>query len=235
MHLIEKDIIYQDQEVIAVNKPYDLPVHKNDFMPVDAEYLTKQVGLLTDRSVFPVHRLDSKTSGVIVLAFSREVASDLTKQFEQRTVKKTYLLVCKGIPGDGIFNGDVLIKKKRKRQSAITNYKTVKSVNTCISYKNEEDISLSLVEAQPQTGRWHQLRQHFAMNRTDILGDTQHGDWTLNKIMTEITGVKRLMLHASAIELLHPVSKKRMLFETKLPDDFSNVISGLSGAHFSLP
>ncbi|MCG8579163.1 MAG: pseudouridine synthase [Bacteroidales bacterium] len=234
MQVTPSDIIYQDEALIAVNKPIDLPVHKNDFMPADAEYLTKQVGQLTEQPVFPVHRLDSKTSGVIVLAFSRDIAAILGKQFEQREVKKTYLLLTKGIPGEGVFDKEVLIKKKKKRQSAKTGYKTISSIDTVISYKKEKNVSISLVKATPETGRWHQLRQHFAMNRTDILGDTQHGDWTLNKIMTELTGVKRLLLHANSLELLHPVSKEKISLEAKMPEAFGIVLNQLSGVQYSL-
>jgi len=234
MQITTEDIIFQDEVMVAVNKPVDLPVHKNDFMPADAQYLTKQVGHLTGQSVFPVHRLDSKTSGIIILAFSREIAAELAKQFEQRMVKKTYLVVCKEVPGEGTFDKPVLIKKKKKRQSAVTKYKTIKTIETSISYKNDENVSLSLVKAQPETGRWHQLRQHFAMNRTDILGDTQHGDWTLNKIMTELTGVKRLLLHAAQLEFTHPLSKQKISLEAAMPKAFDEVLTRLEGVSYSL-
>jgi len=234
MQITRDDIIYHDEVVVAVNKPVDLPIHKNDFMPADAEYLTKQVGQLTGLSVYPVHRLDAKTSGVVILALNRDVAAVLAKQFEQRTVKKTYLMVCKGIPGEGAFDNPVLIKKKKKRQSALTKYKTLKTIDTFISYKNDENVSLSLVRAQPETGRWHQLRQHLAMNRTDILGDTQHGDWTLNKIMTELTDVKRLLLHATQLEFLHPVSKQKISLEAEMPKAFDEVLMQLEGLTYPL-
>ncbi|MCT4590764.1 MAG: pseudouridine synthase [Carboxylicivirga sp.] len=234
MLISTENIIYQDESLIAVDKPVDLPVHKNDFMPADADYLTKLVGQLTGKAVFPVHRLDSKTSGVIVLAFSREVAGVLSKQFEQRQVSKSYLMLCKGVPGEGVFDKDVLIKKKKKRQSAKTAYKTIRSIETAICYKQEEHVSISLVMAKPETGRWHQLRQHFAMNRTDILGDTQHGDWTLNKIMTEATGIKRLLLHASSLELTHPVTNEKISLEAKLPEAYEIVLECLTAYQYPL-
>ncbi len=230
MQITQNDILFRDDDLIVVNKPVDLPVHKNDFMPADALYLTKLVGQLIDHPVFPVHRLDSKTSGVIVLALSRDVAAALSKQFEQRHVKKTYLMVCKGVPGEGVFDKPVLIKKKKKRQAAETSYQTIREVETLISYKDQENVSISLVKATPKTGRWHQLRQHFAMNRTDILGDTQHGDWTLNKIMTELCGVKRLLLHASSLSFTHPATGEELRIEAPMPEDFSIVLDQLAGA-----
>ncbi|MCU4174924.1 pseudouridine synthase [Carboxylicivirga sp. N1Y90] len=229
MKIQDTDVLFQDDYIIAVNKPVDLPIHKNDFMPADAPYLTKLVGELTGKSVFPVHRLDSKTSGVIILAFSREMASELSKQFEQRKVKKAYAIVCKDKPGEGTWDNPVLIKKKKKRVKALTKYKTIKSIDTNISYKKVENVGLSLVMAYPETGRWHQLRQHFAFGRFDILGDTQHGDWTLNRIMTEHTDVKRLLLHASSLTFTHPVSNDEMTIKSTLPEEFERVLSQLNG------
>ena len=84
---------------------------------------------------------------------------------------------------------------------------------------------MSFVEIHPETGRWHQLRQHFAKNRFDILGDTHHGDFTLNKIITELVGVKRLFLHAAKLEFSHPETKEKMSFEAEIPNEFETVLN----------
>ena len=153
-------------------------------MPNDAPYLTKLTGDETGKWIYNVHRLDSKTSGVMVLAFSSEVASVLTKQFEQKEVKKTYYAIVQGNPGEGTFDSKVLVKKKSKfKKPAVTHYKTLRTVQTKLASKDKTNIELSLVEIKPETGRWHQLRQHFAKNRFDIIGDTHHGDFSLNKII----------------------------------------------------
>lgn len=217
-------ILFQDEHLIVVNKPVDLPVHKNDFMPHDAPYLTKLIGDITGKWIYNVHRLDSKTSGVIVLAFSSEMAKELTLQFERREVGKTYFALVQGEPGEGTFNEKVLVKKKTKfKKPAVTNYKTLKTVQTNISYKEKENVKLSFVEISPETGRWHQLRQHFAKNHFDILGDSHHGDFTLNKIITGMIGVKRLFLHAGKLEFSHPQTKKPMSFEAETPTEFQTV------------
>ena len=213
--------IYQDGDIIVVDKPVDLPVHKNDFMPHDAPYLTKLVGDITGKWIYNVHRLDSKTSGLIVLALSSEVAHEMTLKFERKEVKKTYFAIVQGIPGEGVFDRKVLVKKKTKfKKPAVTNFRTIKSVQTNISYKEKENVMLSLVEIDLDTGRWHQIRQHFAQHHFDILGDTHHGDFTLNKIVTQLTGVRRLFLHAGKLEFQHPVSALPLVFEAKTPDDF---------------
>lgn len=217
-------IIYQDDYLIVCNKPIDIPVHKNDFMPHDADYLTKLVGKTTNKSIYNVHRLDSKTSGIIVLAFSPQIAKELTLQFERRDVEKTYYAIVKGNPGSGTFDANVLIKKRGKKKAAITHYKTIQTVKTNISYKEFENIDLSLVEIQPETGRWHQIRQHFAMHRFDIPGDTHHGDWTLNRIITDKTGIKRLFLHAGKLSFTHPVTQEKASFESPIPEEFQKIL-----------
>ncbi|QGY47162.1 hypothetical protein GM418_26910 [Maribellus comscasis] len=218
-------IIFQDEQLIAVEKPVDLPVHKNDFMPHDAPYLTKLLGEITQKWVYNVHRLDSKTSGVIVLAFSSEMAKELTLQFERKEVQKTYFAIVQGNPGEGKFESKVLVKKKSKfKKPAVTNFKTLQTVQTDISYKEKENVQLSLVEIQPETGRWHQIRQHFTQNHFDILGDTHHGDFTLNKIITEKTGVKRLFLHAGQLKIKHPALEEELTFSSDLPKEFQQVL-----------
>lgn len=222
-------ILFQDEHLIVVNKPINLPVHKNDFMPHDAPYLTKLLGDLTGKWILNVHRLDSKTSGIMVLAFSTEIAHELTLQFERKEVQKTYYAVVQGNPGKGSFDRKVLVKKKSKfKKPALTHYKTLQTVQTNISYKEKENIQLSLVEITPVTGRWHQLRQHFAQNMFDIVGDTHHGDFTLNKIITEKTSSKRLLLHAGKLEFKHPVTNEMINFEADLPKEMDTVLNYFS-------
>lgn len=217
----QQNILFQDEDIIVVNKPSGLPVHYNDFIPKDAPWLTKLTGKLIDHPVFNVHRLDAKTSGVIVMALSREIAALLTQQFSGQQVEKTYLAITKGNPGKGTFENPVLVKKKsKKRKSSATHYKTLESIDTAVETKEGIPLVLSLTELHPETGRWHQLRQHLAQNRTDIIGDSHHGDFPLNRKITEITGINRLMLHASEIKFHHPLKETPLHFTAPLPDDF---------------
>ncbi|HYQ56163.1 MAG TPA: pseudouridine synthase [Draconibacterium sp.] len=218
-------ILYQDESIIVVDKPIDLPVHKNDFMPNDAPYLTKLIGDKTGKWIYNVHRLDSKTSGVMVLAFSPEMATVLTKQFEMKEVQKTYFAVVQGNPGEGTFDSKVLVKKKSKfKKTAVTHFKTLRTVQTKLISKDKTDIKLSLVEIKPETGRWHQLRQHFAKNRFDIVGDIHHGDFALNKIILADTTIRRLFLHAGKLEFKHPVTTELVSFESLIPEEFNRLL-----------
>lgn len=216
-------ILYQDEHLILVDKPVDLPVHKNKHMAYDAPYLTKLVGDQTGKWVYNVHRLDAKTSGIILLAFSSEMARLLTQQFEKRTVQKTYLALVKGQPGNGIFDQPVLDRKKGKRVPAETTFKTLDSITTDLSSKGVDEVVISRVELQPHTGRWHQLRQHCAQQRFDIIGDTQHGDWTLNRLITESTGAQRLCLHAYRLTFQHPLTQESIRFAAPPPATFDQI------------
>lgn len=230
-HDFKIPVLYQDETLVVVEKPIGLPVHKNDFMPHDAPYLTKLLGEQTGKWIYNVHRLDSKTSGVIVLAFSSEAAHELTLQFERKEVVKKYVAIVQGNPGEGTFSDKVLVKKKSKfKKPAVTHFKTIKTIESGISYKEKENILLSLVEIQPETGRWHQLRQHFAKNRFDILGDTHHGDFTLNKIVAEKTGIKRLFLHATDLQIRHPANHSTVKINSSVPIEFETVFQALKQA-----
>lgn len=225
----EISILFQDEHIIVVEKPRDLPVHKNDFMPNDAPYLTKLLGDLTGKWIYNVHRLDSKTSGVMVLALSSEIAHELSLQFERKEVKKTYYSIVQGEPGEGTFDRKVMVKKKTKfKKPAVTHFNTIKTIQTNISYKEKENVKLSLVEINPETGRWHQLRQHFAQHHFDILGDSHHGDFTLNKIVSEKTGIRRLFLHAQKIAFNHPVLNTQIEIKSELPKEFEEILFQLS-------
>ena len=230
-HDFKIPVLYQDEHIIAVEKPEGLPVHKNDFMPNDAPYLTKLLGNSTEKWIYNVHRLDSKTSGVIVLTFSSEMAHELTLQFERKEVMKKYMAIVQGNPGEGTFSDKVVVKKKSKfKKPAVTHFKTVKSVSTGIEHKEAANVVLSLVEIHPETGRWHQLRQHFAKNRFDMLGDTHHGDFKLNKIISEMTGIKRLFLHATELEFSHPGTKEVLKITSVLPSEFESVFAAFENS-----
>lgn len=223
-------VLLEDEHLIVVDKPIDLPVHKNKHMPHDAPYLNKLVGEQIGQWIYNVHRLDAKTSGVIVLAKSTDMAKVLTEQFARRSVRKTYVALVKGNPGAGVFDRPVLDRKKGKRVRAETSYQTLRTIQTDIPDKNDETVllQLSLLELQPSTGRWHQLRQHCSQQRYDIIGDTQHGDWTLNRIITERTGAERLCLHARELVFDHPVTQERLSVEATTPPLFAEVFDQLA-------
>ena len=226
MDLMFLEPLYCDEFLIAVNKPAGLPVHKNEFMSHDAPYLTKLLGDQMHKWIYNVHRIDAKTSGVILFAFSSEVAHHVTLQFEKREVEKNYIAIVSGNPGEGVFQQEVLVKKTRNsKKPAKTGFKTLKTIQCGLAGDGHQPFELSLVEINPFTGRWHQIRQHFAQNRFEIIGDTHHGDFSLNKLILAKTGIRRLFLHASRLKFLHPITNQYLEITADEPDEFNFLLS----------
>lgn len=154
--ILEIPILYQDEHLLIVNKPINLAVHKNDFMPHDAPYLTKLIGDKIGQWIYNVHRLDSKTSGLMILALSSEIAHDITLKFERKEIEKEYIAIVLGeLDEEGMFDEKVVVKKKSKfKKNALTRYKRERLISTAISYKEHINICMSLVRIFPETGRW---------------------------------------------------------------------------------
>lgn len=220
------DIVYKDEHLLVINKPIGLPVHKTQGMPHDAPYVTKVVGLELGGSVYNVHRLDAKTSGILLLARTPEVANQLTGQFANRLVGKTYVAIVKGVPpAEGTFDLPVRKARKGKKAASITHYQLLETIHTGWAHREEDNQALSLLQLQPETGRWHQLRQHCAQQRYDIIGDPEHGDYALNRLVADHQGFKRLYLHASQLRFTHPLTTEVLDVSCPVPDTFEQLMS----------
>ena len=223
--LNNSNIIYSDAFIILINKPPDIAIHKNEHMPHDADYVIKSLGELTGKSIYGVHRLDAKTSGIMVFAFDAGTAEKLSAQFRGRDIKKTYHALVYGKPDDeGVFDFPVKDKSKRKKFNAITKFKTIDSKTYDFPYHDKEQCMISLVEIYPETGKYHQIRQHFGLKRHYILGDGQHGNRSLNKLLQEKIGLNRLMLHASEISFRHPKKEEIVTYKSELPEIISKLL-----------
>ena len=150
-------LIHRDEWFVVVDKVAGLPIHKNDRMRRDHPYLTKEVGLAFDEQVYPVHRLDAKTSGVVVLAFDRGTAEKLAAQFRNREVEKHYLALVKGLPGEGAYIHQLWDRKRKKKLEARLTFTTIQSAETRIRYPEDAPLHISLVDITLETGRWHQI------------------------------------------------------------------------------
>jgi tRNA pseudouridine65 synthase len=215
-------ILHQDADLVVFEKPAGMLVHP----PEDPAYrkytsgandviriLRDQVGV----HVFPVHRLDRATQGVMVMALSSEIASELQKQFVARTVTKNYLLLCRGwTENQGVFDSPLASElKEGELIAAITEYETLYRFEVPVSTGRHFTSRFSLVIADPKTGRFHQIRRHFKKSAHPLIGDTVHGDGHQNRIWREITGVSRLYLTAWQLGFQHPSRGTRMSFRAR--------------------
>ena len=239
---IKIDIMYEDKDILIVNKPKGMVVHpgagNKDNTLVNA-LLFKYKKNLSDLngSLRPgiVHRIDKDTSGLLVIAKNNISHSNLGDQFSKHTIKRKYICLAWGVirPLEGKIE-TLITRDKKNRQlmtvsdingkKAITNYKTIKVFNI-------KDIpKISLIECLLETGRTHQIRVHLKYKGSSLLGDKQYGKKHIKfkkinneffKCLNELSGQA---LHAQTIGFVHPTSKKRMNFNSDLPGSFKKIL-----------
>ena len=218
------EILYQDEYLIAVNKPHGLLVHRtkiaNDADKFCIQILRDQIGL----TVYPVHRLDRKTSGVLLFALSPEMNSTMQQQFMNREVIKKYYAFVRGYTNDSGTIDYPLKKDNGEEQEAVTHYKTLERMEIRIPSGGFDNSRYSLVEVTPETGRMHQIRRHFAHLRHPIIGDRPHGCNKQNRLFLERFNMTTMLLHAHLLEFNHPVTGEIINIQADLQTEFKRVL-----------
>lgn len=231
----EEDILYFDEHYVAVSKPAGLLMHPTSIARHENETLLKQVRNTLGRRVYPVHRLDRPTSGVVLFALSSDAAAKLCEMFAQRNVNKNYIAVVRGYTDDeGLIDYPLkpLVdkydqKKSFEAQSAVTRYETISRVEVPVAVKPYQSARYSLLNVQPETGRQRQIRRHLKHVFHPIAGDPKHGDGNHNRMLKEHFGLNRLMLHAKCVEFVHPYSGEKVVVKAKLPPGFAQFLDRL--------
>ncbi|TDQ59015.1 tRNA pseudouridine synthase C [Mesocricetibacter intestinalis] len=211
------EILYRDEHIVAVNKPAGMLVHRSWLDKHETRFVMQTLREQIGRLVYPIHRLDRPTSGVLLFALSSEDANKLCRQFEQKFIYKTYLALVRGyVAGKGEIDyplkirrdkiADKFSREDKEAQAAITRYQSLKTVEMPYPAGRYSSARYTLLQLTPQTGRKHQLRRHMKHIFHPILGDTQYGDLHQNRALAEHTGVSRLMLHAQCLGFHHPRS-----------------------------
>ncbi len=239
---IKLDIIFEDKDVLIINKPKGMVVHPgagNYENTLVNALLFKYKKNLSDINgkLRPgiVHRIDKETSGLLVVAKNNLTHADLSNQFSKHTIRRKYLCLCWGVvrPLKGKIS-TLITRDKKNRQlmtvsdingrKAVTNYKTIKVFNI-------KDIpKISLVECELETGRTHQIRVHLKYKGTSLLGDKQYGKKNIkfkkinNDFFIKLNKLSGQALHAKTIEFSHPKTKKWMSFNSDLPESFKNIL-----------
>lgn len=219
-------ILHQDAHLIAIDKPAGLLVHRTG---LDAGETRFAVQLLRDQigqPVWPVHRLDKGTSGVLLFALSAQVAGAVSSLFESNEgIAKTYRAVVRGWPpAEGVIDHPLTRLADDMRataraltvQPARTRFRTLGRWAVPLPYGDFAQTRCALLELQPETGRRHQLRRHCKHIGHPIIGDATHGKGPLNRALAGWLGLQRLWLHASTLALPHPVTGAPLRIEAPL-------------------
>jgi tRNA pseudouridine65 synthase len=238
------EILYQDEHLVVINKPSGLLVHKS---PIDKQETEFALQLLRDQIgqyVYPVHRLDKPTSGVLIFALTSEVAKRLSEDFRENKIHKEYMAVVRGYTEyEELIDYDlkVILDKKadkdrtkiKEPQSAQTYYEQLKTVELPYAVSRYPVARYSLVKLFPKTGRKHQLRRHMKHILHPIVGDTKYGRNEHNNLFREKFDCHRLLLHASRISFVHPISKKYLVIDARLDEVFRRVVKQFFISHDS--
>ena len=219
-------VLYQDEYCIAVNKPHGLLVHRTS-LSNDKDFLLQRVRDQSGKKVYPVHRLDRPTSGVVLFAFGKNIVAEFFKIFREREAGKTYYALVRGWTDDSGVIDSPLRTAAGKEQDALTLYKTIAKTEVDIPVGPYEKSRYSLVEIDLKTGRTHQIRRHFAHLRHPLVGDTTYGDGRHNQMFRDKFNSHRLMLAAVELKLLHPFTRKELIIKAPLESGFKTVLKKL--------
>ena len=213
------EMLYQDDALIAVNKPAGLAVHRSRLVGPADEFLIDRLREQLGGTVYLAHRLDRATSGVLLVARSSEVAAALGEQFMSRDVHKQYLAVVRGWPEPEHDLIDYPLPGSREtgpRREARTAYQRLATVEVPIALGRYPQQRYALVLAEPQSGRFRQIRKHLAHRHHPIIGDCQHGRGDHNRLYKQYFGCHRMLLHAWRLRLRHPISGAPLHIEAPL-------------------
>lgn len=221
-------ILHQEEHFFAIDKPAGFFVHPPEFSPypVPKEKICLHVlRRLMNQDVYPVHRLDAPTSGVLLFAKSREAAGELGKLFMQRALQKTYHAVARGVVDEeGTIEIPLEIAGFTDLMESKTTYKRLATIELPFAVgKKYPTTRYSLVEVEPVTGRWHQIRRHFDRIAHPLLGDIEHGDTYHNRFFRDELKIQGLCLKAHRLEFENPWSGEPLTIEAPLCEKWEKI------------
>ncbi|MCM0611377.1 pseudouridylate synthase [Marinobacter sediminum] len=227
--------LFRDEYLLAVHKPAGLLVHRSPIDKHETEFALQYARELNGgKHVYPVHRLDRPTSGVLVFARDRETARNLGKAMMAGDVHKTYLAMVRGWPSaSGEIDHPLREEPEDRRlkgqdqpiREARTRYRTLATTEIPVEIETYPRSRYALVELCPETGRKHQLRRHMKHINHPIIGDANHGRGRHNRYFAQRFGKGRLMLAATRMAFVHPVTGENITVSADPEDSFGQVLS----------
>ncbi|MCH2232097.1 MAG: pseudouridine synthase [Crocinitomicaceae bacterium] len=221
------EILHQDDGLVAINKPHGLLVHRTkiarDAREFAIQLLRDQLGQL----VYPVHRLDRKTSGVLLFALNSEMNVAMQTQFMEGKVNKSYLSIVRGFTPNLKTVDYALTREDGKVQNAVTRFMTLAQSEIDLPHGKFETSRYSLIDVYPETGRMHQIRKHMAHLRHPIIGDRPHGCNKQNKLFLERFNMNTMMLHARELRFSHPFTDTEVVISANPLDEFERMLKAL--------
>lgn len=230
------DIIHRDEALIAINKPPGLLVHRSAIDKHETRFAMQVLRNQIGQRVWPVHRLDKPTSGVLLFGLNQAVATQLGAQFSNQQTRKTYLAIVRGWPDEtGRIDyplveqldkmTDQQAQQNKPAQSAITDWERLATIELPVAVTRYPTSRYALLRITPHTGRKHQIRRHLHHIHHPIIGDTTHGEGRHNRFFRNHYGIHRLLLAAVGLTITHPVSGKPLTLTAPAGESFDQLAS----------
>ncbi|CAM1348023.1 pseudouridine synthase [Tenacibaculum crassostreae] len=222
------EILYEDDYILCVSKPNNVVVHHahHSRNVADEASLLQLVNQQCGLKTFPIHRLDRKTSGIILLAKKSEYVANFQALFTNNEIQKTYFGIVRGhAPETKIIDTPVKGRDANVHKDAETHLSTKKTVIVDIPVKPYDSSRYSLVELLPKTGRLHQLRIHMNKISHPLIGDPKYGDKNHNMMFAEKFNCENLFLHAHSLGFVHPHSNEKLTIIADFSDDWKKIFN----------
>ncbi len=230
------DILFRDEHLVAVHKPAGLLVHRSEIDRHETRFAVQLVRDQIGQHVYPVHRLDKPTSGILVMALNSAIARDITDRFTSREVVKTYQALARGfVPLAGTIDhplgridDDYVDASATDKQPAITHFRCLHTYTVPVLIERYPVSRFSHVEIVPETGRQHQIRRHFKHLSHPLIGDVRYGRGAYNRYFREHFDAQRLMLACTQLQFVHPVTGEQISLRCPPAATFAEVIARLA-------
>ena len=225
------EIIYQDNYCLLVTKPNNVLVHHahHSRNKIEEESLIQLIENQFGKRYYPIHRLDRKTSGIILLASKREYVASFQALFTNNEIQKIYYGVVRGFSQEHlIIDSPVKGRDALVYKDAETQLKLLDKIILEIPVKPYKSSRYSLVELKPKTGRMHQLRIHMNKVSTPLINDAKYGDKNHDLMYTKQFGWKNLFLHAGSLEFIHPFTNKKLILKSSFSEDWVQLFQEFS-------
>ncbi|TKT90452.1 pseudouridine synthase [Dyadobacter frigoris] len=221
------EIIYRDADLVAINKPHGLLVHRSFIAADTSEFAVQILRDQIGQKVYPVHRLDRKTSGVLLFALNDRMNSLMQIQFQEGKVEKHYRAIVRGFTPDYLEIDYPLKRDDGVVQEAFTAFETLQKKELDLPFGKHPTSRYSLVDLHPTTGRMHQLRKHMAHIFHPIIGDRPHGCNKQNKFFKEYFEMDSMLLHAREIKFVHPDNQNILSISANYQSEFERMLNAL--------
>lgn len=238
------EILYADELLVAIDKPSGLLVHRSKIDRHETRFAMQMLRDQIGRHVYPVHRLDKPTSGVLLFALDPDTARIMSEQFTRRQVVKRYLAIVRGYTEDqGRIDKplceehdpmtDYQARKDKEAQSAITEYQTLARAELPYPVRPYDTGRYSLLRLHPLTGRRHQIRRHLNRIAHPVIGDVNHGDRYHNQFFRSHFDCRRLLLMAQELEFIHPETNEMIRVQASTDEVFVRVMEEMGWSLFA--